>query len=602
MWSNRCITGNTLGWGITDSSTPQAKTILKELEKLASDIEPDRISGVPVEELIFSPAAGFVRLRAWPFGEGEDQRPNKLVYILSTKDPAERRPCAYFAGSGNWGQGGDDPEKTGLLPEVSYPQCREDPDEILQSMNLGEQLPVFLKAVFWSLLEYHDSLNIIAPGWEREDFPVRSGRLMYALHCLLPENLRKKAGYRSFAWKNISGPAFYFSKEAYGNAAFDLEQDYPPLSESDQDELSVFFFEKITEIIKRDAGEYGELMKDISDYLDEFSGKGHELEKIQWILCDRIAEADSGDQPLSLEYILTHLPDLMYWGREDSALEQVSEHFLVYIRGQELSDEQERLYMASLMDKVAKRTFTPVCKELAWILNRRKEREPGAIGQDLSEIKEKNSTVYKGVRSVLLKEGGWSGEFESDQQDQPVSPKEADRESDRKEEPVMDKSLMKTAEKKDGKMKRHSRSQDAHINEEKENYRVLEEDEGKQEEAGASFLSFLATGIPVGFLTGCVMFVSHYSLMIGHWKIAVGMAGMWLILMLNYVLFLKSTQHKRPLWMGIGLCLLEGELIEIAASYFVIQRFRLLFFIILGVIAAALQLINIIRTERKSRK
>ena len=38
-WSNHCITGNTLGWGITSSSIPKDKKMLKELEDKAGLIE-----------------------------------------------------------------------------------------------------------------------------------------------------------------------------------------------------------------------------------------------------------------------------------------------------------------------------------------------------------------------------------------------------------------------------------------------------------------------------------------------------------------------------------------------------------------------------------
>ena len=35
MWSNHCISGNKLGWGITASSMPEDRAYLRELEKLA---------------------------------------------------------------------------------------------------------------------------------------------------------------------------------------------------------------------------------------------------------------------------------------------------------------------------------------------------------------------------------------------------------------------------------------------------------------------------------------------------------------------------------------------------------------------------------------
>ena len=34
-WSNHCISGNKLGWGIVASSIPEDRTYLRELEKVA---------------------------------------------------------------------------------------------------------------------------------------------------------------------------------------------------------------------------------------------------------------------------------------------------------------------------------------------------------------------------------------------------------------------------------------------------------------------------------------------------------------------------------------------------------------------------------------
>ena len=74
-----------MGWGITSSSIPKDKKMLKELEKIASSLEPDRVDGIPVEELVYSPDLGFVKMIAIPCDAGEDHRNNKKIYLYQPK-------------------------------------------------------------------------------------------------------------------------------------------------------------------------------------------------------------------------------------------------------------------------------------------------------------------------------------------------------------------------------------------------------------------------------------------------------------------------------------------------------------------------------------
>ena len=80
-WSNHCITGNVLGWGITASSRPKDREQLRELEKIASCAEPDRIKGILTEELAYSPVCGFVKMAVTTADAGEDNRKNKKVFL-----------------------------------------------------------------------------------------------------------------------------------------------------------------------------------------------------------------------------------------------------------------------------------------------------------------------------------------------------------------------------------------------------------------------------------------------------------------------------------------------------------------------------------------
>lgn len=135
-------------------------------------------------------------------------------------------------------------------------------------------------------------------------------------------------------------------------------------------------------------------------------------------------------------------------------------------------------------------------------------------------------------------------------------------------------------------------------NEEPEVEAVEDIDADIEEKEGPA-IPFLLMGFPQGFLTGCILYMTHYSLMIGHWKIAVGMAGMWIILMLNYEGMILQRQRHYPLWKVIGLCLVEGWIIEAAGWFFRSQKVRLYYFIVLGIITVVIQVVNLLRISRE---
>lgn len=131
---------------------------------------------------------------------------------------------------------------------------------------------------------------------------------------------------------------------------------------------------------------------------------------------------------------------------------------------------------------------------------------------------------------------------------------------------------------------------------------AAEEIDADAEEKEGPAIPFLLLGFPQGFLTGCILYMTHYSLMIGHWKIAVGMAGMWIILMLNYEGMILQRQGHYPLWKVIGLCLVEGWIIEAAGWFFRSQKVRLYYFIVLGIITVIIQVVNLLRISRERNK
>ena len=123
----------------------------------------------------------------------------------------------------------------------------------------------------------------------------------------------------------------------------------------------------------------------------------------------------------------------------------------------------------------------------------------------------------------------------------------------------------------------------------------------REEEGTQDYLSFLIGSIPRGFLTGCMLFLSIYSVKIGHGKIALGMAGVWLIVMLNEQKVILEKRLPYPVWMVIGLALVEGLIIAQTGWFLFGRKARLLFFLIIGIITLLSQLITILRIVRKDR-
>ena len=109
---------------------------------------------------------------------------------------------------------------------------------------------------------------------------------------------------------------------------------------------------------------------------------------------------------------------------------------------------------------------------------------------------------------------------------------------------------------------------------------------------------FFLTSIPQGFLTGCCLFLMRYSFKIGHWKIALGLTGMWVLIMLNYQFLLLHRKANHPVWKVLGICLIEGLVIEIIAWFFPTQQIRIIYFGILGIATIIMQVINILSLGR----
>lgn len=664
-WSNHCITGNVLGWGITASSCPRNRGLLRELEKTASAAEPERAGGMPVEELAFVPDCGFVKMTVVPWDSGDDNRKNKKVYLYQPEKPA-MRPGVYLAPEGVWNdEPGDD-----SLSLVEFPEMTGNPEDIFIEMQVYDRLPEFLRAVFWCLFEKKQGLNFTAASWPKEEFAANARKLMYAIHSILPECLRKKAGYVSYTEQPVSRESFYFSKEPCGENSIDLsdfsKQEFPPVTSG----LEEYFFYHLAEFLVKKDALYEKFWSEAEPYLKSSTG-GNEERKLFWlfyIFCQK-----NGKESLPKSELLPGIPELFYWASREPALGETAKEVCRQIHKGELTREERESYVRALLEGFTKRAEEPVCEELEWLLHGVRAEGQKPFEEELSLIKEKNPVVYalllmrntetdgswqqkifQESTSSFSRMAGYVGrlekaeispamkdqliragigllnqdlfkkqnymqfdalmlrlarkeqwveilkEFVTDQ----LAP-EAENLTDeelktacyveqllKKYEPLGTAGVL--AKERKRRKKQALPVEIAEEGEPAEDYEVLEEDAWEEPQPGLLKETLIA-GCPQGFLTGCALYLCNYALMIGHWKIAMGMAGMWLLMMLNYYYQTLHKKRRYPFWKNLGICILEGYVIELIASLFLSQSVRLYYFIILGIAAIAVQAYNIFR-------
>lgn len=659
-WSNHCITGNALGWGINASSTPKDKKILRELEKIASALEPDRVDGIPVEELVYSPECGFVKMIAIPCDAGEDNRNNKKIYLYQPKEKETDDPANYLAPERIWNQ----PEGE-YLETAQIESFRISQDNILIKMNLYDRLPDFFRVVFLCLFEKKQSLNIVAPSWPKKEFAAAARELMYVIHSIIPAPMRKKAGYVSYTDHEIQRVPFYFSSTSFGEKCLDLDEFGKGPGEHVEKGLEDYFFYHLAELYVKKDPLYNVFMKKAADYLDSGSGKGNELAKLEWLFYELCQKEHR--EALEKQVLLPRIPELLYWSSKDIALHNTADFMMETLHRSSWKRSEKEEYIHILIEGFTKRAQDIICKELRRMLQSLFEEAPEAEAEQLSFIREKNKLVY----GILLTEefdqkGTFANEifedsmFSFDKMSNYVGDLEmAEISSAMKDRIIMDgigllnqnlfeKERYEIFDKIIRQMKREDqwadilkdfvgqletqaeefddgqletacyveqmleryrpkeakgiltgekrRRMEKHLPVEKEQDAALVVPVEEDEEEG-SFSDYLLGMLPQGFLTGCSLYLSIYSLMIGHWKIAVGMAGIWLILMLNYYYMMLHEEKRYPFWKNLGGCIIMGYLIQCFATMILSQKLRLYYFIILGALTVLVQVAGIFRAK-----
>ena len=693
-WSNHCISGNKLGWGITASSMPEDRAYLRELEKLAQAAIVDKTGQVEVEELVYSSVCGFVKMTSIPCESGEDKRQNKRVRMYQPK-ASDHNPAVYLAPGAEWTEG----ESIGFLPPLTVEEPEFHTKEILQEMHLDERLPEFMQVVFWCLSGHSEGLNIVVPDWEEAEFAENAQKIMYVIHSLLPQCIREKAGYVSFTREAVPSVSFYFSKKRCGTCSFDLSKE--SRWRESWDVLDSYFYTGFAEASEGHDAIYQEFQKTAAGYLKNVRDTGNLLKKVEWIFYD-IARKH-GKSPLDIEYLSRNLPELLYWICKDKELTSVAEDILAEVHQYSFTSQERQSYIESLLGGVTGRSRERILSEVDWMLGQVFEKDKKEFASLLTLIREKNKEIYTCLlcdtiaqkpasdysqRMYHLNAGDMASlyRYVKDFNEQSVPGERKDDilrtgigllneklfdqkryemfdkiaiHLNRKEQwikilqdfvsqlqdhaSLFDKKQMDTAcyieellstyrpetrrilreerGRRGHKARKSGQSKDSgeedsdmgrryedrkrpgdgveSVEENRKGESLHAEVETVEEEPEGPMIPFLLIGFPQGFLTGCIIYLSHYSLMIGHWKIALGMAGMWVLLMLNYEGVILQRKERYPLWKVIGLCLVEGWIIEAAGWFFRSQKVRLYYFIVLGVIAVCIQIINLLRMRKE---
>lgn len=399
-WSNHCISGNKLGWGITASSMPEDRAYLRELEKLAQAAVIDKTGLVEVEELVYSSVCGFVKMSSLPCESGEDKRQNKRVRMYQPKAP-ESNPAAYLAPGEEWSE----EENVGFLSPLQLEETEFHIQDILQEMHLKERLPEFMQVVFWCLSGHSEGLNIVAPDWKEEEFAAKSKKLMYVIHSFLPQSIRERAGYVSFTREAIPSVPFYFSQEICGTRYFLLSGKNE--WQSSWNEMDTYFYTEFSSACMEKNTIHKTFEKEAEKYLKSIRSKGNVLKKIEWIFYD--ISRKQGGSPLSRGYLIENIPELLYWVGKDSALEFVAEDILKEVQESDFSQIERQQYVESLLRGITGRSKEKVITELDRILSEVFEKDSVEFAMLLAIIREKNKDVYT---CLLCAESAGAGQYD----------------------------------------------------------------------------------------------------------------------------------------------------------------------------------------------
>ena len=677
-WSKQSVNG-TMGLGISCSSTPREEPLLREMEKLAAMAEPDSQTGTDVELLMYSVDSGFVKMTVKPVPPGEDQRKNKKVYLYQCRDRQVMDPAVYCIPQGVW----EHQEGEELAPVILSEEWEPVP-VILEKYGFNDRLPDLFRAVFRCVFRAGNNLAFIVP-WKREDYALCSREIMYAIHSLLPEALRKNAGYASYGCGMNRRSSFCFTDTADPESdSFTLPSMEYSGNRDQEDSLDDFFYENLAAVFRDREGLYLQFNEVVRELIRDRRIDKNLLREIQWAFL-RFCLQNMIDIPGHYE-VMNLFPQLFYSAGDSPDLQDIGDNLLEYYHVEKWDREELEKYLKILENGMTRKGEDRILREMDWSLVRLYGRYRAAAMDYLEQLRVRNKTLYTrllsraagnegsisflcfkehqkdlssmeeyitGMEPEMVTEDAkevwmirgieilnenvfkvsnyermtriadhilwrepWEevlqgfltqlkdrcGELTDAQLDascriESICEKLTGRPGDGRllaeKERREDKALPAEADHGDPVPDENSALEGIADPEDPEGeeepvYRTLEEEGGRDR-----FLSFLIRGLPYGFLTACIIYLLRYALLIGHWKISIGVGGMWLILMLNYAT--ERVERKKKdgyrLWQALGLCLIEGYILKTIAWMILPQNMRVYFFLALGIIIVVIQCI-----------
>lgn len=705
-WSKNTI-GGTIGLGIVSSSSPKEKEQLRELEKMASMAEADYESGLDVELLSYHPDTGFVKMYAQPVPAAEDQRKNKKVYIYQCRDKETRDPAIYCLPSESWQSAWNV-----FLPQAIVEDEFPDEKEIFLKYHFADRLPDFFRAVFWCVFRGSSRLAIVS-SWKREKYAANAREIMYAVHRILPEELRKNACYASYGCGVNQNNSFYFTDRKPDKDYYLVDSQEYMNPASMENQLDHFFYENLAAIYWQDRRLYDTFLAIMNEEIKNRSIDKNLLREVQWMFLQFCIQ-NCIDIP-EFKDIIAQFPQLFYRASSSESLKEIQDNLLQYYHAGNWEREDYEKYLNVLENGMSKKGEKKILEEMDWSIQQYSKKHKNVVRDYLNNLKENKKGIYtKLLAESLKKEDGilkesfdqsktdfstmqetiegldvpfisqemkdqWMlrgieilnqdvfavSQFEEfskmaqsigrkDQwiqildgflqqlseraeqldeeqldaaceieriygglvhdtsrtalvqerllrqkamsaEEELSNGKDAANDSSGQEDNV--KNQEEKNSKKNRKSKKKRKEEESRVFEEEEEIEEVEVERGH-------FLPVLLRSIPYGFLTGCILYLLNYALVIGHWKISLGVGGMWLIMILNYSMERAEKKKKDGyrLWMAIGLCIVEGYIIQTIAWMFLQQKIRIYYFLGLGIVTVLIQLIQLILIGRKKEK
>ena len=634
-WSDHSITGEKLGWGITASSTPEDPLLLRELEKLALTAVPDYRSRIPVEMLLYSPVCGYVKMTAMPSKAGNAGRKNKVVHLYQLAS-VPVTPTDYLSPGDFWGPSG----KRGELQPLTVDAAPWDREELVRLAGSREEMAKLVELVYRTLAGDLRQLNLVAPDWKAEEFREKARHMMFLIHEMLPEALRKKAGYLSFARDKIRNIPFVFSSKPVGKHVYyigkRMKETVPAWENGEMSPFYRAFLEGIGDDFLNNSETFGCFLERSNELLEKQAGGRSPMPCLAFLY---LSLPERTDRIPSLPLMQDRIPELLYWGASDPAFAEIAEDILDRVHREFPDTCPTDEYIRILAGGCTKRSMDLTAREIRWALNR-----PGCSEEEAmelrEEIKDQWEALYASLSGKTDPETGSAGQKKRSLPHTDLSI-DSSKINTGPDAPLPDKpstgglhyeGLQAESRHQNNLLmeERQARQEyeDLQIEERQveEQYEDLQREEGQAKERDVDLpmeeeegdgsriaqvravddgiedsLTFLITGIVQGFMTGCMLYLSHYTMKLGHWKIALGLLGIWIPIMVNYWYILRQKGEWRPLWKIWGLCLTEGLIIEIAAWFFPTQKMRLVFFFVLGIGVLLVQLAGMVRLVRKNR-